>query len=63
MEHIYLATLSRRPTAKEMEVVNKHVQSLRTERAAGLQDLREFALMNSNEFLLRALGHGRRRGS
>lgn len=51
VEHVYLATLSRRPTAKEMEVVTKHVQS-QPDRAVGLQDL-QFALMNSNEFLLR----------
>ena len=51
VEQVYLATLSRRPTAKEVEVVSRHVHSL-PDRAAGLQDL-QFALMNSNEFLLR----------
>ena len=50
-EQIYLATLSRRPTGKEAELVSTYLQSL-PDRAAGLHDL-QFALINLNEFLLR----------
>jgi hypothetical protein len=51
VEQVYLATLSRRPTGKEMELVTKHLQTL-PDRAAGLWDL-QYALINLNEFLLR----------
>jgi hypothetical protein len=51
IELVYLATLSRRPTAKERELVEKHIEST-GDRAAGLQDL-QHALLNLNEFLLR----------
>ena len=51
VEQVYLATLSRRPTAKELEVVTKHLQSL-PNRDAGLHDL-QYGLINLNEFLLR----------
>jgi hypothetical protein len=51
VEHIYLATLSRRPTAAELDVVTKHVAGLH-DRAAGLYDL-QHALVNLNEFVLR----------
>ncbi len=51
VEQIYLSTLSRRPTGKEMEVVLGHVKTL-PDRKTGLQDL-QFALLNVNEFLLR----------
>jgi len=51
VEQVYLATLCRRPTPKEMEVVTKHLQ-LQPDRAAGLHDL-QYALINLNEFLLR----------
>jgi hypothetical protein len=51
VELIYLATLSRRPTPKELEVVTKHLASL-PDRAEGMHDL-QFALINLNEFLLR----------
>jgi hypothetical protein len=51
VEQIYLATLSRRPTAKELAVVLEHVKTL-PDRKTGLQDL-QFALLNVNEFLLR----------
>ena len=51
VEHIYLATLSRRPTKMEMEIVTKHLAGV-GDRAKGLQDL-QYALMNTGEFLLR----------
>jgi hypothetical protein len=51
IEQIYLATLSRRPTAHEKELVGKHLADAK-DRVAGLQDL-QHALMNINEFLLR----------
>ena len=51
IEHIYLATLSRRPTARERELVMKHLAAVK-DRTAGLQDV-QHALLNLNEFLLR----------
>jgi len=51
IEHIYLATLSRRPSAHEKELVTKYLSGVK-DRTAGLQDL-QHALMNLNEFLLR----------
>jgi len=52
VELIYLATLCRRPTAAEVEIVNKHLAKLGSDKSAGLQDL-QYALVNSSEFLLR----------
>jgi hypothetical protein len=51
VEHLYLATLSRRPTVRERELVLKHLTSVK-DRTAGLQDV-QHALLNLNEFLLR----------
>ena len=51
VENIYLATLSRRPTARERELVSKHLAGL-PDPTAGLHDL-QHALLNLNEFLLR----------
>ena len=51
VEQIYLATLSRRPTARERDLVGKHLATV-TDPAAGLQDV-QHALLNLNEFLLR----------
>jgi hypothetical protein len=51
VEHIYLATLSRRPTARENSLVSKHLAAAK-DRAAGLRDV-QHALLNLNEFLLR----------
>jgi len=51
VEQIYLATLSRRPSAGEVDVAIRHINGL-GDRAKGLQDL-QFALMNLGEFLLR----------
>ena len=50
-ESIYLSTLSRRPTDKEREVVEKFLKAATTPEI-GLQDF-QHALMNLNEFLLR----------
>jgi hypothetical protein len=52
LERIYLATLSRRPTAPEMEIALRHLVTLQGDRVKAMQDL-QFALLNSNEFLLR----------
>ena len=52
VERMYLATLSRRPTAAELDVATKHVAALGGDREKALQDL-QFALINSAEFLLR----------
>ncbi len=51
VERVYLATLSRRPTAREKELVAAHLASAK-DRATGLQDV-QHALLNLNEFLLR----------
>jgi hypothetical protein len=51
VEHVYLATLSRRPTTAETAIVTKHLTGL-GDRTKGLQDV-QFALLNSGEFLLR----------
>jgi hypothetical protein len=51
VEQIYLATMSRRPTARERELVAKHLAEAK-DRAAGLRDV-QHALLNLNEFLLR----------
>ena len=51
VELIYLTTLSRRPTDSERALIRRHLRSMDNERS-GLFDL-QFALLNSNEFLLR----------
>ncbi len=51
VEQIYLATLSRRPTPAEREVVMRHLSAV-SDRTKGLQDL-QYALLNLGEFLLR----------
>lgn len=51
VEQVYLATLSRRPTPRERNLVNKHLAAV-GDRAAGLRDV-QHALPNLNEFLLR----------
>lgn len=51
VEQVYLATLSRRPTRAEADIVLRHIDSL-GDRAKGLQDL-QYALLNLGEFLLR----------
>jgi hypothetical protein len=51
VEQVYLATLSRKPTAAERELVLRHLATLGN-KAEGLQDL-QFALINLNEFMLR----------
>ena len=51
VELIYLSTVSRRPTTQERELIAKHLKTLPDSRT-GLFDV-QFALLNSNEFLLR----------
>jgi hypothetical protein len=51
VEAMYLATLSRRPTAAEQQVAANHVKAV-GDRKTALEDL-QHALLNSNEFLLR----------
>lgn len=51
IEQIYLTTLTRRPTPAELSLVRKHLKSI-PDRRDGLCDV-QFALLNSNEFLLR----------
>ena len=48
---MYLATLTRRPTAKEKTLVLEHIRA-GGDPEGGLQDL-QHALLNLNEFLLR----------
>lgn len=51
VELIFLTTLSRRPQASERELIEQHLKSL-DDVSEGLFDV-QFAVMNSNEFLLR----------
>jgi hypothetical protein len=51
VERIYLATLSRRPTPHERDLVKRHLAGIEN-KAEGLQDV-QHALLNVNEFLLR----------
>ena len=51
VELIYLTTLSRRQTSQERALIQRHLATLKDAKA-GLFDV-QFALMNSNEFLLR----------
>jgi hypothetical protein len=51
LEQMYLAALSRRPTAAELKLCQEHLAAVGDRRTA-LQDL-QHALINSNEFLLR----------
>jgi hypothetical protein len=52
IEKVYLVTLSRRPTAAELDIALKYVDALKGDRAQALQDL-QFGLINTSEFLLR----------
>ena len=51
VELIYLTTVNRRPTPQERELIAQHLKTL-PDVETGLFDL-QFALLNSNEFLLR----------
>jgi len=51
VERIYLATLSRRPTVAELQLVKKHLAGIE-DKASGLHDV-QHAVLNLNEFLLR----------
>ncbi len=52
IENVYLATLSRRPTATEIDIATRHVAVAKGDVNKAMQDL-QFALMNSGEFVLR----------
>src|SRR5579872_713013 len=52
IENVYLATLSRRTTAAEVEIASRHVDTLQGDLDQAMQDL-QFALINTSEFLLR----------
>ena len=52
IENVYLATLSRRPTATEIDIATRHVAVAKGDINKAMQDL-QFALMNSGEFVLR----------
>ena len=51
IQSIYLATLTRLPTAEEMDLITEYITKSGNE-TEGLRDL-QHALINSNEFLLR----------
>ncbi len=51
IEDLYLWSLCRRPTAKEIEVAKLHVQSYGTDRTSAIQDLM-WAIFNSRDFVL-----------
>ena len=51
IEQVYLATLSRRPTAAEVTIALRHIEKS-GDRVRGLQDI-QYALFNLGEFLLR----------
>ncbi|PHR89476.1 MAG: hypothetical protein COA78_35800 [Blastopirellula sp.] len=51
INHLYMATISRRPTKKEVEAANYLLQSHKGNTVAALQDI-FWALLNSNEFIL-----------
>jgi hypothetical protein len=52
IDNVYLATLSRRPSKAETELILQHIAGHDGDRVKGLQDL-QYALFNSSEFLLR----------
>lgn len=51
VEELYLWSLVRRPTPKELEVARQHFQSYGADRTAAAQDLM-WAILNSRDFLL-----------
>jgi hypothetical protein len=51
VEHLFLAALSRKPTKRELEAVDKLASQHRDNPAAVLEDI-WWALLNSNEFIL-----------
>ncbi len=51
IEDLYLWSLCRRPTAKEIEVAKLHVQSYGTDRTSAIQDLM-WAIFNSRDIVL-----------
>jgi hypothetical protein len=52
IENVYLATLSRRPSKAETDLILQHIAQHAGDRVKGLQDL-QYALFNFSEFLLR----------
>ncbi|MEO1999378.1 MAG: DUF1553 domain-containing protein, partial [Planctomycetaceae bacterium] len=51
IERLYLATLNRRPTVAELQLIQRHLAEAAS-RERGMRDL-QHALINSNEFLFR----------
>jgi hypothetical protein len=51
VDHLFLAALSRKPTAQEQEAIGKIMASAKDNEAAALEDV-WWALLNSNEFVL-----------
>jgi len=51
IEHLFLASLSRKPTGRELTAIQKILSSTKDKPAAALEDI-WWALLNSNEFIL-----------
>ena len=51
-EELYLAALARRPTRREIDIVEGHLRRAGAERRRALEDVL-WAVLNSKEFLLR----------
>jgi hypothetical protein len=51
IEHLFLAALSRKPTAQEQQAIGQILTSAKDNQAAALEDI-WWALLNSNEFIL-----------
>ena len=51
VEHLFLASLSRKPTGRELSAISKIMANAQDKPAAALEDI-WWALLNSNEFIL-----------
>jgi hypothetical protein len=51
VEHLFLASLSRKPTGRELTAIAKILANAKDKPAAALEDI-WWALLNSNEFIL-----------
>ena len=51
VEHLFLASLSRKPTGREFSAIQKILANAKDKPAAALEDI-WWALLNSNEFIL-----------
>ena len=51
VEHLFLASLSRKPTGRELSAIQKILANAKDKPAAALEDI-WWALLNSNEFIL-----------